>query len=292
LVVVTLKGLLGLFQYKRLLSKEPPFGKWDVALLVYDLGQLIVWWYCTISGFSVPLHANWVNPIQWLTPYSYGFFILADIKARRSTFKWLVIRRLAAVACMAFAGASCITALTYISQRFTADLSAGSYIPLDPFPQLPASTTSTCRDLLHNPASLLYSDPSWLSGRLTQIYVIGATALVLVVWLPVLLLSRRYPKINVKRINGLIACVWGTIVQLSALIWLSIVATQGVPLMLHEGCGVVIIAMSPTRGYYDSELHYEGLKLQAAREAFGICKSLFVQTEHLSQANCTSQRRL
>jgi hypothetical protein len=301
-------------------KEELPFGKLDKAILVYDVGQLVVWWYCTISGFSAPLHANWVNPIQWFTPISYAFFILARNQTRTRDFlsrRYLEIpgRFLArtelspnsrVLACTSLAAANYITGLVYIFRRFTGDLGSGSYIPLDPFPQLPASTTSTCRDLLHNPASLLYSDPNWLSGRLTQafvagsaVFLVGGWALFLILFecmsLVVSFLRKFVPSAgmaNIKREAAYITYGWGIALQAVVLIWLSVIATRGVPLMLHEGCGVVVISMSPARGYYDSELHYEGLRLQAVREAFGVCKSLFVRTEYLPRANCTSQRRL
>jgi hypothetical protein len=290
LVVLFLKALRGLFQIRRLLKREPPFGKLDVAILVYDVGQLVIWWYCAISGFLRPLHANWVNPIQWLTPSSYAFFLWAHIRAKRD--KGTPVRgalRVALRACIVLAATNYITGLVYVSRRFKVDLGAGSYTPLDPFPELPASTTSACRDLLHNPASPLYSDPN--SGRLTQVVMAGATTFVAIAWVPVLILALCFP-LNVKRATALVTYGWGIAVQFIILIWLSLIDARGVPLMLHEGCGVVVIAMSSARGYYDSKLHYDGLRLQAAREAFGVCKSLSVQTGDFSQADCISQRRL
>jgi hypothetical protein len=89
--------------------------------------------------------------------------------------------------------------------------------------------------------------------------------------------------INVKHGTALVTYTYGIAVQFAVLIWLSRIAIRGVPLMLHEGCGVIVIAMSPARGYYDSKLYYDGLRLQAAREAFGVCKSLFVETGDFSK---------
>jgi hypothetical protein len=340
LVVLSIKSLLVLRQCITTQGNQQSFGKLDIAILVYDLGQLVSWWYSTASGFSAPLHANWVSPIQWLTPTSYAFFILAEIlpdiktwvKEKRNTrnssetekrnspridtenspendtryspdvdtgnssgIKWSRIRvlALALLACSVLAAVNSIAGGVYTFRRFSPGegLGAGSYIPLDPFPALPARTTSTCRDLLHNPASPLYSDPNWTAGKLTQAFVASATAFVTWAWIPVLLFFWCYDY-NVKRGTALAAYGLGIVIQFVALIWLIIVAKRGVPLMLHEGCGVVVIAMSPARGYYDSKLHYKGFQWQVARTVFGMCKSRFVQLKYLFQANYTSQRRL
>jgi hypothetical protein len=285
LAVLSGKLTWGLLKLK-FKKHESLFGKLDWAILVYDVGQFGVWWYCTISGFSEPLHANWVDPIQWLTPISYIFLILS---AESDTRIWA--RRLAILVCIALAGADSITGLSYISQRFTDGLGAGSYIPLDPLPNLPESITSTCRDLLQDPTSYLYSDPNRLVGRLTQVIVAGSAAFLPCAWAPVMVIA-WYCNINVNHGTALITYFYGIVVQFIALIWLSQVATRAVPLMLHEGCGVVVIAMSPKLGYYDSWFHYEGLQLQALRGAFGVCMFFFVQTGCFSEADCTSQRRL
>jgi hypothetical protein len=94
--------------------------------------------------------------------------------------------------------------------------------------------------------------------------------------------------LDIKHGTAFVTFGWGAAMQTVVLIWLSVIATRGVPLMLHEGCGVVVIAMSPARGYLDSRLHYEGLELQVIHEAFGICQSLFAQTGQPALANCTS----
>jgi hypothetical protein len=238
-------------------------GDFNKAILVYDVGQSTVWWYCIISGLSRPLHANWPNLLQWITPFSYLFIMLQRNKDEKVCSALLSIL---------FAAASYIASLVYAFQRLKIDLGAGSYIPLDPFPELPASTTSTCRDLLHNPASLLYSDPNWLPGRRTQIFVAIASIFVLFMWFMGIVATIGC---LVQRVTSWATGIHGICIQLIVLIWLAVIAKRGVPLMLHEGCGVVVIAMSPAHGYYDSELHYDGLRLQAAREAFGICRSLF-----------------
>jgi hypothetical protein len=290
MLVISLKVVWVLYKLEIIFGKAPAFGKFDKAIFVFDVGQFVIWWYSTVAGFSDLLHANWVIPIHWLTPFSYIFFIL---QAREGT--GVLQRTLAALPCIALAIVGLTTGVLYAGVRFNprAHLGAGSYIPLNPFPVLPASTTSTCRDLLHNSASPLYTDPNWFSGRLTQLFVALGTAYVICLWAASLLVAWWYKSSWIHyRQTPLVAYGVGLVVQFIALIWLSVIASKGVPLMVHEGCGVVVVAMSPARGYYDSNLHYEGLKLQAARSAFGMCKSLSVQTEYFSRAECTSQRRL
>jgi hypothetical protein len=257
-------------------QRERRFGKLAWTILVYDVGQSVVWWYNTISGFTVPLNASWVDPTQWLTPASYVFLIWTAMKAGEDP-TWC--KRFWAVLPFIFLAAlTCLAGMAYAIYHYYGDLGTGSYTPLTPFPVLPQNITSTCGNLLQNLTSPLYSDPNWQDGGTSQVFLAGAMASVIGAWVLISFVDLCCCcTLNAKHYVALITCAWGIILHFVVLFWLSAIAAQGVPLMLHEKCGVIVIAMSPARGYYDSELHYGGLKLQALRSVFGICKSLFLK---------------
>ena len=166
-------------------SNQLKVNELGMVIFLYNIGQSVVWWYGTISGFSDPLHTSWMDPIQWLTFSFYALSVWEKVQVER----WLLEKdeetrqgdgetrpgdretrkgdneNLETLIgslfwCMLLAVPNYIAGLVYTSKRFRGDLGAGSYIPLSTFPELPANITSTCRNLLHDSASLLYSDPN------------------------------------------------------------------------------------------------------------------------------------
>ena len=273
LVTIGTLGIQWIFWIFSVIKSKSKIGPMDIILFLWTCGQQGAWAYQMGIGFGKGvrdpniLYASWQDPTSWFAPTTY----LLQFSSDNAGCWWL------ALLLLVWGYTNFVQSLAAAALRFPPHyLGMGSYKPflsgsftiLDMMPSLPPSARTTCSSLLRDPRYALFSDP--LSQQIRDMEIVWTVLSLFAIPLTGVCGTVTGDS-DAKRAwtGGML--LWSSVLNIAQLVWTRVLANRGTPFMYDERCGVVVIAMSPRAGYWDTEVHAFGYKLQTTRAVFGLC---------------------